>query len=314
MPFGSCVKPRKAKSVRVVLGGRKFTKIGVRTRDWRDAYHVILALNWSQFFLLLVLVYVAANLIFATVYQLQPGAVANTTRGFLDYLFFSIETLSTVGYGYMYPVTVYAHIVASVEIFIGLLSVALVTGLMFARFSRPRARILFSKVAVVGRFDGAPTLMVRVANERHNPILEADVSMTLIRIETTADGEKFRRQHDLRLMRHHSAAFALSWTIMHPITNESPLHGCTHQDMNKSDLLIAVSVTGLDEILGQDVHARGEYTAESILIERRFVDILIPKEGHTILDLTRFHDTEPLTPPTAAGEPRPHAHRAAPAE
>jgi len=156
--------------------------------------------------------------------------------------------------------------------------------------------------------------MVRVANERHNPILEADVSMTLIRVETTSDGEKFRRQHDLRLMRHHSAAFALSWTIIHPITAESPIHGFTHEEMIKSDLLIAVSVTGLDEILEQTVHARGEYNADSILCDRRFVDILIPSDGHTILDLTRFHDTEPLTPPTAAGEPRPHAHRAAPAE
>jgi inward rectifier potassium channel len=303
------VKPRKAKSVRVLLGGRKFTKIGVRTRDWRDAYHVILALNWSQFFLLIVLVYVALNLIFASIYQLQPGAVANTTRGYLDYLFFSIETLSTVGYGYMYPVTIYAHIVASVEIFIGLLSVALVTGLMFARFSRPRARILFSKVAVVGRFDGNPALMVRVANERHNPILEADVSMTLIRVETTSDGEKFRRQHDLRLMRHHSAAFALSWTIIHPITAESPIHGFTHEEMIKSDLLIAVSVTGLDEILEQTVHARGEYNADSILCDRRFVDILIPSDGHTILDLTRFHDTEHSPATAASGDAHAHTHR-----
>jgi inward rectifier potassium channel len=308
------LKAHKAKSVRVRLGNRNFTKIGVRTRDWRDAYHLILALSWLQFFLLLVVAYVVINLIFAAVYQLQPGAVANTTRGFLDCLFFSIETLSTVGYGYMYPVTVYAHVVASVEIFTGLLSIALVTGLVFARFSRPRARILFSKIAVVGRFDGAPTLMVRVANERHNPILEADVSMTLIRLETTSEGEPFRRQHDLRLMRHHSAAFALSWTIMHPITNDSPLHGFTLQDMKKSDLLIAVSVAGLDEVLERTVHARGEYNAESIVFDRRFVDILIPEEGQTILDLTRFHDTEPLPAPVAAGEPRPHPHRAAPAD
>jgi inward rectifier potassium channel len=308
------MKARKPRSVRVQLGDRKFTKIGVRTRDWRDAYHVILALNWLQFFLFIVILYVAANLGFALIYQLQPGSIANVTRGYLDYLFFSIETFSTVGYGYMYPATVYAHIVSSVEIFIGLLSVALVTGLMFARFSRPRARILFSKVAVIGRFDGAPTLMVRVANERHNPILQADVSMTLIRVEITADGEKFRRQHDLRLMRHHSAAFALSWTIMHPITDESPLHGWTHQDMIKSDLLIAVSVIGLDEILEQNVHARGEYNADSILIDRRFVDILIPQEGRTILDLTRFHDTEPSIASVAAVDAHTHAHRAAPAD
>lgn len=308
------MKTRKANSVRVLLGGRKFTKIGVRTRDWRDAYHLILALNWTQFFLLMVLVYVFINLIFAAIYQLQSGAVANTTRGYLDYLFFSIETLSTVGYGYMYPVTIFAHTVASVEIFIGLLCVAMVTGLVFARFSRPRARIMFSNIAVVGRFDGAPTLMVRVANERHNPILEADVSMTLIRIETTSDGEKFRRQHDLHLLRHHSAAFALSWTIMHPITAESPLHGYTLEDVKKSDLLIAVSVTGLDEILEQTVHARGEYNAESILFNRRFVDILIPGEGHTILDLTRFHDTEPSAAAAPSGEAHPRTHRATPAD
>lgn len=291
------------------LGERKFTKIGVRTRDWRDAYHVILALNWAQFFLFMVVSYIAANLVFALIYQLDPGSVANVTRGYLDYLFFSIETFSTVGYGYMYPGNVYGHVVSSIEIFIGLLSVALVTGLMFARFSRPRARILFSRVAVIGRFDGGPALMVRVANERHNPILEADVSMTLIRIETTSDGEKFRRQHDLRLMRHHSAAFALSWTVIHPITPESPLHGCTHEDMVRSDLLIAVSVTGLDEILEQNVHARGEYEADTILYDRRFVDILIPGDGHTILDLTRFHDTVPSLPAASSGAQQAHAHR-----
>lgn len=303
------MKARKPKSVRVQLGERKFTKIGVRTRDWRDAYHVILALNWGQFFLFMVVAYMAANAIFALIYQLQPESVANVRRGYLDYLFFSIETFSTVGYGYMYPGTVYGHIVSSIEIFIGLLSVALVTGLMFARFSRPRARILFSKVAVIGRFDGGPALMVRVANERHNPILEADVSMTLIRVETTSDGEKFRRQHDLRLMRRHSAAFALSWTIIHPITAESPLHGYTHEDMVKSDLLIAVSVTGLDEILEQTVHARGEYEADTILCDRRFVDILIPEEGHTILDLTRFHDTVPSLPAGVAATTQSHSHR-----
>jgi inward rectifier potassium channel len=303
------VTTRKPKTVHVQLGKRRFTKIGVRTRDWRDAYHVILALSWIQFFLFIVVSYIAANAVFALIYQLEPESVANVRRGYLDYLFFSIETFSTVGYGYMYPATVYGHVVSSIEILIGLLSVALVTGLMFSRFSRPRARILFSKVAVIGRFDGNPALMVRVANERHNPILEADVSMTLIRVETTSDGEKFRRQHDLRLMRRHSAAFALSWTIIHPITAESPLHGYSHEDMVKTDLLIAVSVTGLDEILEQNVHARGEYAAENILYDRRFVDILIPGEGHTILDLTRFHDTLPSPSADAAGAVQTHSHR-----
>jgi inward rectifier potassium channel len=295
------------------LGERKYTKIGIRRRGWRDAYHLILALSWPEFFLLIVLIYLAANVLFAAVYGLQPGAVANTGHGFLDRLFFSIETLSTVGYGYMYPVTVFAHVIASIEIFVGLLSVALVTGLVFARFSRPRARILFSNVAVVGGFNGVSTLMIRAANERHNLILEADVTMTLVQEETTAEGERFRRQHDLQLARHHSAAFALSWTIMHPITDRSPLHGLTRDQLEKAQAVIMVSITGLDDILEQTVHARAEYTAEQLLFNRRFVDIIIPADGQTILDLTRFHDTEPEPVPATGAAAHAQRHKSPPA-
>lgn len=285
------LRSRKARRVRVEVGGRQFTKVGVRPRDWRDAYHLVLGLNWPVFFLIVVTLFVLTNLLFAWIYLLQPGAVAHA-HGFVDEFFFSIETLSTVGYGEMYPLTLFAQAVASVEIVVGLIGVATMTGLVFVRFSRPRARILFSKFAVIGRFNGVPTLMVRMANERHNMILEADVRLTLIRLETTAEGAAFRRQHDLRLDRHHSAAFALSWTVMHPIDARSPLDGVTAEALARSQAFLTVSVSGLDDILDQTVHARGVYTPDQVLFGKRYVDILVPQEGHTILDLTRFHETE----------------------
>lgn len=304
------MKPSPPRRVRVQVGARKYTKIGVTRRGWRDAYHQVLALSWPGFFLLIVLAYLAANLAFALIYGLQPGGVVNAGHSFLERLFFSIETLSTVGYGYMYPVTIFAHVVASVEMFVGLLSLALVTGMMFARFSRPRARILFSRVAVVCGFDGTPTLMVRAANERHNTILEADVTMTLVREEITAEGERFYRQHDLPLTRRHSAAFALSWTIMHPITDRSPLYGWTRERLDQAHALLAVSITGLDDVLEQSVHARAEYTAGQLLFGRRYVDVIVPADGGTILDLTRIHDTEPE--PNAAQSGGMHAQRHGP--
>ncbi|MBU6484305.1 MAG: ATP-sensitive inward rectifier potassium channel 10 [Betaproteobacteria bacterium] len=306
------MKQSQPRRMRVQIGARKYTKIGVTRRGWRDAYHQVLALSWPGFFLLIVLVYLATNVAFAVIYGLQPDGVANAGHGFLNRLFFSIETLSTVGYGYMYPVSVYAHVVASIEIFIGLLSLALVTGMMFARFSRPQARILFSRVAVVCSFDGAPTLMVRAANERHNTILEADVAMTLVREEITAEGERFYRQHDLPLTRHHSAAFALSWTVMHPITERSPLHGWTRERLDRAHALFAVSITGLDDVLEQSVHARAEYTAGQLLFGRRFVDVIVPADGGTILDLTRIHDTEPEPAVAPSGGMHAPRHRSSP--
>ena len=225
-----------------MLGTRRFTKIGVRPGVLRDAYHLILSMGWLGFLSILVVSYTIVNLLFATGYWLSPGAVANTPRGYLDLLFFSIETLSTVGYGTMYPLTIFGHVLASLEIFVGLLILALTTGLVFARFSRPTARIQFSDVMVVAPFNEVPTLMMRAANERHNLILEATVNMTLIYQKRTLEGETFRHQHDLALVRHRSAAFTLSWTVMHKITETSPLYGKSTKDLEDANMIIAVSI------------------------------------------------------------------------
>ncbi|HMD58699.1 MAG TPA: ion channel [Steroidobacteraceae bacterium] len=288
------MRPRGPRKVRLMLGTRQFTKIGVRPGIWRDAYHLILGMGWLGFLSILVVSYTIVNLLFAVGFWLSPGAVANTPRGYLDLLFFSIETLSTVGYGTMYPVTIFGHVLASLEIFVGLLILALTTGLVFARFSRPTARIQFSNVMVIAPFNAVPTLMMRAANERHNLILEATVNMTMIYQKRTLEGEIFRHQHDLALVRHRSAAFTLSWTVMHKITESSPLYGKSTKDLEDAQMIIAVSISGMDDTLEQLVHARTQYDADQILFDRRFVDIIAVDTDHTIVDLTRLNETQPV--------------------
>jgi len=198
--------------------------IGLRSGWLGDLHHHMLSLPWAPFLAGLSLVYLALNLLFAAAYLLGDGAVANSRRGaFLDAFFFSVETLSTIGYGQMSPATLYGNIVMTVEALVGLMLVAVAAGLMFARFSRPTARVLFSKVAVVAPFNGVPTLSLRLANVRRNQILDAQVSVTLVRDERTAEGEWIRRFYDLKLARQRSPIFAITFTVMHAIDPPSPL-------------------------------------------------------------------------------------------
>lgn len=285
------MKSRNPPKVKVKIGGQEFTKIGVREHTWSDIYHLILEMSWYQFFFFTILAYLFINLFFAYLYYANEGGVARTDGLFVNHLFFSIETLSTVGYGEFYPVSFYAHIVSAVEVFFGLLGVALMTGLIFARFSKPRARIRFSSVGVVTSYEGVPTFMVRVANERHNLILEADVTITFVRTERSHEGHVFRRQHDLELVRNHSAAFTLSWSIMHRITENSPLHGYDAKKLADVDGFILVSIKGLDDTLNQTVHARGEYEADQIHFGERFVDVLLRDGDTPILDMRHFDET-----------------------
>jgi len=271
------------------------TVVGRAKWHWRDTYHTILTLSWPRFFLLLIGIYLMVNLIFASAFYFVPGTVANARPGsFVDVFFFSVETLATVGYGVMSPATVYGHIVASTEIFLGMLVIAVLTGLMFARFSRPTARVLFSDVAVVTPFNGVPTLMLRAGNERNNLILEAAVRMTLIRKETTLEGETFYRVYELKLDRDRSSAFALSWTIMHKIDQHSPLHGKSAADLAGEEAILHVAISGQDETLNDMVHARKAYEPSQIIFGSRFADILFERgSGQWSIDFGKFHDIKP---------------------
>jgi inward rectifier potassium channel len=270
--------------------------LGLRRPWYGDLYHRILTIGWPSFLSLGAVVYIATNLVFALLYLLQPGAIANARAGaFSDAFFFSVQTISTIGYGQMVPATLYANLVVTAESAAGLMLVALTTGLVFARFSRPTARILFSRVAVIGPHNGRPTLSVRLANVRQNQMLAAEVSMTLVRDEVSTEGDLRRRFYDLRLVRHRSPVFALTFTVMHEIDDDSPFHGADRDSLAAVNAELVVATSGIDETLVQPVHARSSYLPDEILWNHRFVDILgWTEDGRRAIDYRRFHDAEPL--------------------
>jgi inward rectifier potassium channel len=272
--------------------------IGLPDRWLGDLYHHLLTLSWWAFLLGLAAVYLGLNVMFAALYLLGDAAIANARPGaFSDAFFFSVETISTIGYGQMSPATLYGNLVMTVEAMFGLLLLAVSAGLVLARFSRPTARVVFSRVAIVAPYNGVQTLSFRLANQRRNQILEAQVSTTLVRDERTAEGEWMRRFYDLQLARPRSPIFAMTFTVMHAIDEASPLWNATASSCTAEGTEIVVTVTGLDETMSQTVHARTSYLAHEVLWGHRFADIFTQTEdGRLAIDYRRFHDTEPLEP------------------
>ncbi|HEX7622138.1 MAG TPA: ion channel [Anaeromyxobacteraceae bacterium] len=274
--------------------GREVVSVGLDDGRWRDAYHLLLTMPWSRFFALVLLGYLLVNGGFALGYYGLGDAIENAAPGsFLDVFFFSVQTLATIGYGKMAPRTVGANVLVTLEALLGMIGLAVTTGLVFARFSRPTARVLFSKVAVVTSWEGTPSLMFRMANARGNQIVEARLKLTLIRSEITAEGQSVRRLHDLRLLRSEHAAFALTWTAVHPIDAASPLRGASPESLSASMSDLVVSLTGIDEGLSQTIHARHGYRPEDLRFGARFADILTSGPGESVIDYTRFHEVEP---------------------
>lgn len=262
---------------------------------WRsDLYHRALTLRWWEFLGLGCGIYLLLNLLFAGLFLAQPGAIAGAPGTFLDAFFFSVQTIATIGYGQMSPATVYANVLVTVETMAGLVFLALSTGLVFARISRPTARVVFGRVATVAPYDGTPTLSLRIGNERRSQILEADVTVTMLRYERTREGAQFRRFYDLALSRSHTPVFALTFTVMHPILPGSPLHGATAESLVAEEAELLISVTGLEETTSQTVHARHSYLPAEVLFGQRFADIFsTDPDGARVIDYNRFHETGP---------------------
>ena len=188
-----------------------------RTR-WTDFYQFLLRIRWSTLFALMAAIYLAVNALFAILYLADPAGIANARPGnFADAFFFSVQTLSTIGYGRLAPLTGYTNAVVSLEAFVGILQTALATGVVFARVSRPKSRVMFSRSAVITPYEGAPVFMFRIANQRRNWIMEAEVTLTFARQTVTPEGHIMRRFQELHLLRRRSPLFAYSWTVMHPV-------------------------------------------------------------------------------------------------
>jgi len=223
---------RMSKARVVRLGGREVITEGLHLNFWADISHRCMTASWPAFIGGAALVFVAFNAFFATFYWIGDQPISNVPDGaYIDYLYFSIETLSTAGYGDMHPQTHYGHFIATVELFTGIFSMSLMTGLIFARFSRPSARLLFADNPVISSHDGEPALMIRLANERHNIISNANARLWLFKNIVSKEGRSFRRFYELPLLRNESPALALSWTLFHIIDEASPLHGLGADDL-----------------------------------------------------------------------------------
>jgi inward rectifier potassium channel len=277
--------------------GTDVQKIGVERRPLTDLYHYLLTSPWWVLFLLILAAYLISNAAFATCYVLDGGIDNARPGSFRDAYFFSVQTMATIGYGRMVPVSTFSNVVVTLEALFGLVTLALATGLMFAKFSRPRARVLFSHHAVIGMRDGVRSLMVRLANERAAGLVEATLRLVILRDEVTAEGESIRRFRALDLTRGSSPVFALSWTVVHPIDESSPLFGETPESLKKNDVWLVAALVGIEEASGQMVHVRHSWTSDLVLFDHRFRDILTRSPaGNRAMHYEKFHEVEPVTP------------------
>jgi inward rectifier potassium channel len=275
--------------------GRRFVSSGLPRQFWQDLYHSFMTVSWLTVFSSFAAFFLVFNLAFAGLYALRPDDIANLNPpNYWGLFFFSVETFATVGYGDMHPQAPYAHIVAAIEIFIGLMSLALLTGMMFARFSRPTARFLFARYAVIRPLNGKMTLMLRAANARQNIVMEAHASLRLLRDETSPEGVHIRRIYDLKLSRQQHPIFLFGWTVMHVIDETSALAGQTPETLAQMQAYLLLTISGTDETTGQTLMARQDYANGSLRWNYGFADILTSADGVDYFDYSRFHQIEPL--------------------
>jgi inward rectifier potassium channel len=277
-------------------------RVGGKRGLTTDLYHFLLQASWPRVLLLVASAYLTINLIFASLYLAGGDTISGATPGsFADAFFFSVQTFSTIGYGVMAPKGAFAAVVVTAEAFVGLLMVAMGTGLMFAKFSRPTARILFSKKMVISQRDGKPTLMLRIANERGNDVIEASFRVTVLKEEISAEGERMRRLHDLKLVRGDTPLFTLTFQGMHVIDELSPLHGVTAETLRAGEMRFIVTVTGLDATFATTINGRHIYMADDVAWNARFADVLSNRaDGRLQLDYDKFHEIVPQKVSAAA--------------
>lgn len=270
----------------------RIPKKGVQQRIGEDIYHSLLKMSWTRFIVLFLVFFFSFNLFFAFLFFINPESIAGSDGSLFESFAFSVQTFSTVGYGVFSPKGYLAHCLVILESTVSVLVTAVLTGLVYAKFSRPRARVIFSKNILITKMEGRPTLIFRAGNLRANQILEATAKVVLLKGVKTAEGVLMRKQFDISLHRSETSFFALSWVLMHTIDEKSPLYGMTQKDLIDKRIEIGVSLTGHDETFSQTVFANCLYSAEDFVYDRQFKDVLINNEQGRVayVDYTKFHD------------------------
>ncbi len=268
-----------------------------------DFYHFVMDARWSVVLASVVFTYLTTNLAFAILYLLGGDCIVAARPGsFTDAFFFSVQTMATIGYGAMAPKTTYANILVTIEAVCGLFGVALATGVVFGKFAKPTARVAWSDVAMLTRRNGIPHLLFRVANVRQNQIVEASINVCAFKFEYTTEGDSMRRLFDMNLLRSTNPLFAMSWTVMHPIDEQSPLYGMKREDMMNGNIEILATLTGIDSTFAQTIHARHAYAVDDIKENARFKDLIVDlPDGTRQVDLRRISEWEPIDSNQSAG-------------
>ncbi len=271
----------------------------------RDIYFYFIEGSWTRVFVALTFLFVVANVLFAALYMLEPGSVLGADNvSFQEAFFFSVQTFSTIGYGVLSPGNAWGNAVVTAEAAVSLLSVALATGLVFAKASRAKASVLFSKPLLLTTMHGKPTLTFRVGNARGNEVVDASVTMTVVLDTITPEGHHLRRLRDLKLTRSRSPIFTLTWTVMHEIDEDSPLNGMNFDSPDLPVVSVIVTLVGHDGTYGQTIYARHQYTVDDLRPNHRFMDVISELEdGRIMIDYGRFHDIEPDEPASTARDP-----------
>jgi inward rectifier potassium channel len=290
---------RAARRIRFQPSARSTPLVRSRGQDvpvFEDLYHKVLGMPWWRFFAYVVAGWLGTNLLFAVLYSAQPGCVANAA-GFEESFYFSVQTFATIGYGAMSPATRYGHVIVVIEALMGTLGVALIAGVTFAKFARPTARVLFSEKVVVQLRDGVPHLVFRLANWRGNMVVEGQLRVFILTLEKTREGDVIRTPRELPLVRDRTALFAMTWVPMHRVDERSPFWGgeAALAALREQRAEIYLAFTGLDETIGQPIHARHRYGLDDIVWNARYVDVLtIEHDGTRTIDYALFHDVEVL--------------------
>jgi inward rectifier potassium channel len=279
----------------------KIVAVGRERKPAEDVYHWFLTRSWREFFLAIALAFLAINCVFALLYLAVPGSISNAREGsFEDAFFFSVHTMGTIGYGSMAPATRYGNVIVAFEALVGMVSMALMTGITFAKFARPTAKVLFSEKMLIQPRDGVPHLVFRMANWRHNQVVEAQIHLILLLTHKTAEGESMRIPTEVKLVRDRNAMFGLTWMAMHRIDESSPFYGDDWLErLRAKQGELFLSINGYDETIMQTIHARYAYALEDIVPNARFADILtVEPDGTRVIDYTRFHEIVSLDQPS----------------
>ena len=286
MPPGARALPQRGYTIYLVGDDRR--------PILRDAYHTFLHVPWSASLAFIAAAYLAINLVFAVVYLVIGGVAGARDGSFFDALSFSVQTLSTVGYGVEYPQSGAANTVMIVESVTSIIVTALATGLVFSKFSRATARLAFSSCAVVTQHDGKPTLMFRVGNRRGNTILDAKIRVVMSKLIRTAEGDPFYKMYDVPLVRDRQIGLKRGWTVMHVVDEASPFHGLDAERLAAAEVEMQVSLSGVDDTSMQSVTILHEYGDTEIKFGMRFADTLTPlANGDLVFDQRKFDQLLP---------------------